>query len=115
MKKNEILVEFHNWKPVYILFSLVLLVLTKKYNSSCVGFRTFNEDLCEKNFFLRLKENIKFYLGNFLKIKAFKNYKLFGVSKILKTDVSKANRKKAKKFFNNFYKKKKLQIVTSVT
>ena len=108
MKKSEILVEFHNWKPIYVLFSLILLVLTKKYNSSCVGFRTFNEDLCEKSFLLRLKENIKFYLGNFLKIKTFKSYKLFGVPKILKPNVSKANNEKAKKFFNNFYKKKKI-------
>ena len=72
-KKKEILVEFHSWKSHYPLFSIVLGVLTKKYNSSCVGYRIFNEDLSEKNFFFKLIENLKFYLGNFLKIKTFKN------------------------------------------
>ena len=83
-------------------------VLTKKYNSSCVGYRVFNEDLCEKFFFFKFIENLKFYLGNFLKIKTFKNYQLFGVSKILKPNILKIHREKAKKFLNNLYKKKNI-------
>jgi len=104
--KNQILLEFHNWKIHHFTFSLVVNALAKKYNSESVGFRSFNEDLNNQYFFKKIIEHIKFLLGNLFKNKTFKKYYSIGVKKIFKPTIKERHKKKSIEFIKNFYKNK---------
>lgn len=106
--KGQILVEFHNWKIHHFTFSLVINALVKKYNSQCLGFRSFNKDLNNQFFFKQIIEQIKFLLGNLFKIKTFSKYYSMGVKKIFKPIIQERHKKDSIKFIKNFYKKKKI-------
>ena len=80
-KKSKILVEFHNWHPLHIAFSIVANYLSKINSSSIIaypGYINISQNL-EQNFLGK----IKWYLGFKLSIKNFGVYKSFGTEKIL--------------------------------
>lgn len=80
-KNSKILVEFHNWHPLHIAFSIVANYLSKTYSSSIVaypGYINISQNL-EQN----LISKLKWYLGFKLSLKNFGVYKSFGTEKIL--------------------------------
>ena len=109
-KKSIILVEFHNWHPLHIAFSIVTNFLSKKFSSKIVAYPGYLN--ISQKLKLDFKSKIKWHLGNFFELKNFGVYKSFGVDKIMYPIISKQlNEKGTKKaiyFFKKINKKNKI-------
>ncbi len=84
--KGIILVEFHNWHPLHIAFSIVANFLSERFSSKIIaypGYLNISQGL-EKNFI----NKIKWSLGNYFKLKNFGVYQSFGTEKILNLNIS---------------------------
>ena len=113
-KKSKILVEFHNWHPLHIAFSIVANYLSKINSSSIIaypGYINISQNL-EQNFLGK----IKWYLGFKLSIKNFGVYKSFGTEKILFPSISEEiktlGEKKAILIFKKIKNKKQILSIS---
>ena len=106
LKKNQILIEFNNWKPFHVSNSYILNYLLKKYNAEAIGYELYSPMLKKNNLF----EKIKWIIGSKFLLKTFYVYSSFNVNKFITIKFSKniknLVRKNFKKVFSKIKKKK---------
>lgn len=108
--KGIILVEFHNWHPLHIAFSIAANYMSKKFSSKIVAYPGYIN--VSQNIKLNIQNKIKWFFGNFFKLKNFGVYKSFGVTDIMclkyTSKIKEKGYKKASNIFKNIKTKKEI-------
>ena len=108
-KNSKILIEFHNWHPLHIAFSIVANYLSQTYSSSIVaypGYLNIAQNL-EQNLISKLKWyfGFKFSLKNFGVYKSFTEKILFP---IIEKKIKASGESKAELIFNKIKNKRQI-------
>lgn len=111
LKKNQILIEFNNWKPFHVSNSYILNYLLKKYNAEAIGYELYSPMLKKNNLF----EKIKWIIGSKFLLKTFYVYSSFNVNKFItikfSNNIKNLVRKNFKKVFSKIKKKSDLEKI----
>ncbi len=101
----QILIEFHGWKVLHVIYALLANFFLKNTNYKILAYSS-NNFLSQKNFFKKIIEDFKWYLGSFLKCKTFKLYSAFGTSDFIKVKSTSRFYLQSKHFLKKIYKTK---------
>ena len=110
-KKGEILIEFNNYQPNHAGLAIISNILSKKFRvkiNAYTGYSLLVTPL-KYTFF----NYIKWLLGNFFNLGAFKIYRSFNTKKIFKPSISKLTEIKSEKLFHDLWNniKKKEDVI----
>ena len=110
-KKGEILIEFNNYQPSHVGLATISNILSKQFRvkiNAYTGYSLLVTPL-KYTFF----NYIKWLLGNFFNLGAFKIYRSFNTKKIFKPSISKLTEIKSEKLFHDLWNniKKKEDVI----
>ena len=103
--KFQILIEFHGWKVLHVIYALLANFFLKNSNYKILAYSS-NNFFFNESFIKKIIAHSKWYLGSFLKCKTFKLYSSFGVSDFIKVKSSSRFYLQSKYFLKKIYKKK---------
>ena len=107
LKKNQILIEFNNWKPFHVSNSYILNYLLKKYNAEAIGYELYSPMLKKNNLF----EKIKWIIGSKFLLKTFYVYSSFNVNKFITIKFSNNIKNLVRKNFKKVFSKIKKKVI----
>jgi uncharacterized LabA/DUF88 family protein len=105
IKNNKILIEFHGWTVEYVSDYFILNSLKKKFTiNSIEAFFSPPNFFLHENFCKNFINSVKFFLGNFFRLRSFHFFRQIGVNRIFKPVANYKHKVKAINFYKKLYK-----------